>query len=362
MDLTSAEQVVAAVERLRAGRRRALVVGGGTGLGMLDDADADERLEVSGISGVTDYEPEDLTCTLGAGTTLAELRRVLAERGQTLPVWHPDPDRATVGGLVASGWSGLGRRLYGRLRDRVLEVRAVTGEGKLVRGGGRVVKNVTGFDLPRLFAGSFGTLGVLVELTVKVHPLPGPLHARAVTGPPEETAGALRRLVLHAPVAVEAVMESTDGRWTGYAFAPGPADDAASLLDPLEGDGTDPSMFERLAAQPLLAPAADGGIVVRAAVPPGDAAALVAELHGSARAVVDVASGVAWTATTGEGLAALRGFCEARGGSAVLLAGPPEVRLRYGTWGRAPQATAIMARLKALFDPDGVFPDAGFVR
>lgn len=362
MDLTSADEVSAAVQRLRSERRRALVVGGGTGLGVLDDAPADERLEVSGISGVTDYEPEDLTCTLGAGTTLGELRRVLAEHGQTLPVWHPDPDRATLGGLVASGWSGLGRRLYGRLRDRVLEVRAVTGEAKLVRGGGRVVKNVTGFDLPRLFAGSLGTLGVLVELTVKVHPAPGPLHARTVTGPPGQTAEALRRLALNAPVAVEAVMASTDGRWTGYAFAPGPPSDAASLLDPLGGEEADPSMFERLAPHPLLAPAADGGIVVRAAVPPGDAAALVAEVAGSERALVDVASGVAWTKTTGDGLAALRGFCEARGGSAVLLAAPPEVRRRYGTWGSAPQAAAIMARLKTLFDPDGIFPDAGFAR
>jgi glycolate oxidase FAD binding subunit len=126
-------------------------------------------LEIRAPAGVAAYEPDDLTITVGAGTPFADLDAALAERGQECPL---DPrDRAsTVGGVVASGLSGIRRLRHGPLRDQVLEVRYVDGDGRLVKGGGPTVKNVTGYDLPRLFVGSLGTLGVLVQLTLRCRP------------------------------------------------------------------------------------------------------------------------------------------------------------------------------------------------
>jgi glycolate oxidase FAD binding subunit len=126
-------------------------------------------VEIAAPAGVVRYEPEDLTITVGAGTSFAALDAALAEYGQECALDPRDPD-ATVGGIVACGRSGIRRLRHGPLRDHVLEVRFLTGDGRLVKGGGQTVKNVTGYDLPRLLVGSFGTLGVLVQLTLRCRP------------------------------------------------------------------------------------------------------------------------------------------------------------------------------------------------
>lgn len=151
---------------------RLLARGAGTkpGLSMAEDAAV---LDVSALTGVVEYDPGEFTITVRAGTPLAELETLLASNGQSLPF---DPPRAaagaTVGGTLAAGLSGSGRFRYGGLRDFVIGVVFVDGEGRRVRGGGKVVKNAAGFDLPKLFAGSLGRLGVMVEVTFKVFPLP----------------------------------------------------------------------------------------------------------------------------------------------------------------------------------------------
>jgi len=128
-----------------------------------------DATELRAPAGIARYEPEDLTVTVGAGTTCADLDAVLAERGQECPL-DPRDANATVGGVVACGLSGVRRLRHGPLRDQVLEVRFVTADGRLVKGGGPTVKNVTGYDLPRLFVGSFGTLGVIAQLTLRCRP------------------------------------------------------------------------------------------------------------------------------------------------------------------------------------------------
>lgn len=134
-----------------------------------------DAVEVHAPSGVIMYEPADLTVTIGAGTTEAELAEVVGEHGQECAL-DPRDRSATVGGVVACGLSGIRRLRHGPLRDHVLEVRFLTGDGRLVKGGGPTVKNVTGYDLPRLFVGSFGTLGVLVQITLRCRPRPAHAH------------------------------------------------------------------------------------------------------------------------------------------------------------------------------------------
>jgi glycolate oxidase FAD binding subunit len=130
-------------------------------------------LDLSGLSGVLEYDPGEFTFTALAGTPVSDVRALLAEHGQQMPFDPPLAERgATLGGTVAAGLSGPGRYRYGGVRDFILGVRFVDGEGQLVRGGGKVVKNAAGFDLPKLMVGSLGQLGVLVELTFKVFPRP----------------------------------------------------------------------------------------------------------------------------------------------------------------------------------------------
>ena len=132
-----------------------------------------ECLDLSALKGVIDYQPEEYTFTARAGTPVAEMTALLAEKGQYLPFDPPLAERgATLGGTVAAGLSGPGRYRYGGIRDFLIGIRFVDGKGQEVRGGGAVVKNAAGFDFPKLFVGSLGRLGILTELTFKVFPQP----------------------------------------------------------------------------------------------------------------------------------------------------------------------------------------------
>lgn len=145
------------------------------------------RLDMRQLSGIVSYEPSEFLISAQAGTPLAELQSALDEERQYLPFDPLYVSRgATLGGTVAGGLSGAGRLLYGSLRDFVMEVQLVDGLGKLVRGGGKVVKNAAGFDLPKLVVGSYGRLGVLTEITLKVFPRPpadATLQAQAASVP-----------------------------------------------------------------------------------------------------------------------------------------------------------------------------------
>jgi glycolate oxidase FAD binding subunit len=146
------------------GGRTALDYGGVPGLPGV-------AIDTRSLNRVIDYPAADMTVTLEAGMTLAELRRVLAERGQRLPLDAPEGDRATLGGIFATNASGPRRFGWGRPRDWIIGVGFVTAAGELVKGGGRVVKNVAGYDFPRLLTGSMGTLGIIVQLTLKTRPI-----------------------------------------------------------------------------------------------------------------------------------------------------------------------------------------------
>ncbi len=168
-------------------------------------------LELAGLRGVLEYDPGEFVFTALAGTPLTEVEALLARHGQYLPF---DPllaaRGATLGGTVAAGLSGPGRYRYGGVRDFILGVRYVDGAGELVRGGGKVVKNAAGFDLPKLFVGSLGMLGALVEVSFKVFPRPeATLTVRHALPTLDAALAALRRLYL-APLDVEAFELTVD--------------------------------------------------------------------------------------------------------------------------------------------------------
>jgi glycolate oxidase FAD binding subunit len=155
-------------------RREAIVIGAGaTRLGIGDPpVRYDLALDLSALRGVVEYEPGDLVATVRAGTTLAELADALLPHAQRWPVEPGLPERATVGGTLASAAGGPSRLRYFHPRDWVIGARVVLGDGTAVRSGGRVVKNVTGYDLTRLWSGTFGSLAAIVELTLKLTAVP----------------------------------------------------------------------------------------------------------------------------------------------------------------------------------------------
>ncbi|HEX3531236.1 MAG TPA: FAD-binding protein [Thermoanaerobaculia bacterium] len=163
------QSVAAAIES----GARLLPRGGGSKTALSTAADGASTLDLSDLSGVLEYLPEEYTFTALAGTRVKDVTALLAEKCQYLPFDPLLAERgATLGGSVAAGANGPGRQRYGGARDFLLAVRFVDGAGNLVRGGAKVVKNSAGFDLPKLMVGSLGRLGVLVELTFKVFPAP----------------------------------------------------------------------------------------------------------------------------------------------------------------------------------------------
>src|SRR4051794_24894267 len=149
--------------------------------------------EVSAPAGVVTFEPAEMTVRVRAGTTAAELDAVLAEGGQMVPLDPIDPARATVGGILAVGHSGLRRLRYGPVRDTLLEARFLSADGKLVKAGGPVVKNVSGYDLCRLLVGSLGTLGFIAEVVLRAQPRPNEQRWYRGTADPFETRKRLYR-------------------------------------------------------------------------------------------------------------------------------------------------------------------------
>ena len=157
------------------GAKRVRVRGGGSkpALSLRNGEDDAQLLDLTNLTGVVDYQPDEYTFTARAGTPVTEIAAMLAEKGQYMPFDPPLGERgATVGGTVAAGLSGAGRYRYGGIRDFLIGIRFVNGRGQEIRGGGAVVKNAAGFDFPKLFVGSLGRLGILTELTFKVFPQP----------------------------------------------------------------------------------------------------------------------------------------------------------------------------------------------
>jgi glycolate oxidase FAD binding subunit len=170
-------------------------------------------LDLSALRGIEEYDPRELTITAQAATPVEEVRDALAEHGQQLP-FDPPLGRAgaTLGGVVAAGTSGAGAFRHGGVRDFVIGVRFVDGTGRLVGGGGRIVKNAAGFDLPKLMVGSCGGLGVLVELTFKV--FPAPRETTTAVLELDDLAAALSAMVRLArgPLSIEALDLEPPGR------------------------------------------------------------------------------------------------------------------------------------------------------
>jgi glycolate oxidase FAD binding subunit len=180
---------------------------------------------------ILEHEPGDLTATVETGITLSALQSELGKRGQWVSLDPAQPERATLGGILASNASGPRRHLYGTCRDLLIGLTVVGGDGSIVRGGGKVVKNVAGYDLPKLYIGSYGTLGILVEATLKLRPLPDEDRLIVARFERLKAAGAAARAIV-ASDFIPSALELVDG---GASHALGLAASGGALLIGVDG-------------------------------------------------------------------------------------------------------------------------------
>ncbi|MFS2009370.1 FAD-binding protein [Azospirillum sp. CT11-132] len=218
------------------------ILGSGSRRGLGRPVQAGHVLDLSGLSGVIAYEPEELVLTALAGTPMDTIRVLLADRGQHL-AFEP-PEGGTLGGLVASGLAGPRRISAGSARDHTLGIAGVSGRAEAYKGGGKVVKNVTGYDVPKLMAGSFGTLTALTEITVKVLPAPEDTATLLLFGLDDAAAVAMLDRALRSPYEVSGAAHLPAGTAARSGVADVAGAGGAVTLVRLEGFG--PSVAARV--------------------------------------------------------------------------------------------------------------------
>ena len=346
---TSAQQVADVIAAANA-ERAAVVLLGGMTRSEVGDAPAryDVALDLRGVRGVVEHSPADLVCVVRAGTTLAELAAELGAKGQRWPVEAPDPARATVGGTIASAAATPSRLRHQHVRDWIIGCEAVLGDGTRARAGGRVVKNVTGYDLTRLYSGSFGTLAALVEVNLKLTAVDE--TARVLVMRDRDTArlGQIA-LELRTAVPVDAlVLASAEGAL--YVRIAG----STAAVERVARDVLSRGTFADAASvdlQRIVDRTVREDLVARLSVAPGSEAALLTD---DAIAFVGTGNAFLLGARSDDELRATRARAEADGGALVLERIEPSRRRTLGTWGALRAPATIQAALKRRFDPNGV--------
>jgi len=353
------------------------------------------------LNRLLEHEPGDLTATAQAGMTLGALQRELGTRGQWLSLDPAHADEATLGGIVSSNAAGPRRHLYGACRDLVIGLTVVTAAGTLVKGGGKVVKNVAGYDLPKLFVGAFGTLGVIVEATVKLRPRPDADRMVVARFASLKEAGAAARAVMGSDLLPSA-LDLVDGETLRALELGGP--DGAALLIGVDGIAeqvhwqcTEVERMLRLQglvdARVLDADARDAawrarGGLGRGAFPETAAVMKWVVLPAQVADVMEQGMGVALRAGLPVALAAHAGvgvveavlaggegadatkvsdvliewrtLVRAAGGQALVESAPLAIKERVPVWDDLGPALRIMQRIKSQLDPSGLLNPGRF--
>jgi len=398
---------------LRLASRAGLAVaprGGGTALGLGNPpARLDLILDTRRLSRMLEHAAGDLVVRVEAGATLTAVQRAVAVAGQTLALDPPEAERgATIGGIIAADLSGPRRLRYGTVRDLLIGITVVLADGTVATSGGKVVKNVAGYDLGKLFARSLGTLGVVVEAIFRLHPLPAAAGAAVVDLERAAAVGAAVRDVLRSPLVPSALeLRWSEGRGFLAALfesvAPGveaQCERAVALLSP-HGEGGAARVVAEEEAADLWAALAerpwqghgtaesgqtqhgtaehDGTLGLKLAYPLAELPRILDDVtdlatrHGlTSRLHAHAGTGVAYISFSGapDGddvethaaiVTALRKQALALGGSLVIMRGGAVLKRMVDAWGAVGDAQPLMARIKGEFDPDGVLNPGRFV-
>lgn len=352
----------------------------------------DLAIDLTALDQIVDLEPEDFTVTVQAGISMSTLEQALAQHGQFVPLDAPLAERATVGGLVAKGRGGARRARFGTVRDWLIGCSMLLPDGTPIKGGGRVVKNVSGFDLPKLFAGSFGTLGCITQATFKVWPLPVAdvtlLAPCDSFGAALELGRAMGRDVhgLEAAVALDAETAAQLKLDIGPALllriaGIGEAIDAMrEILADRTPSGTtqqdtDPTAWhavDDLEASVLETSARADDVLLRFGALPSHAPAIVSAIETALGDRVQcwayADTGLIFAAfptgdpdQTAATITELRGVVEARQGALTVERASPALKDQIDVWGDPGESVTIMRALKTQFDPKATLSPGRFV-
>jgi glycolate oxidase FAD binding subunit len=295
-----------------------------------------------------------MVVSLEAGITLEAAQAELAKAGQFLPLDPFNSPGHTIGGLLATGWSGPLRQRFGSARDFLIGIRVALPDGRLVSAGGRVVKNVSGYDMMKLHYGAMGSLGVIVAASFKV--FPRPLHDVTVSVKHHsiEDAWEAAERALAMPLAPAALELFPDGLVLARFF--GSTDATNRMVRELGWDRADESVWVEHSKRGPES-------WVRISVPRHALRGILATLPRDASWWASPGAGIAhWSFAGGlEAVRQVRAAAERAQGSLVVMAAPAEVAHELGAWGSTPATIEVMRRLKHAFDPDGVLNPGRFV-
>jgi glycolate oxidase FAD binding subunit len=366
----SEEEVVRIVQERAEATAPIEILGNGTKRGYGHQVDTEDKLSTKGLSGVLVYEPSELVISARAGTRVHEIETVLAAENQCLafdppdlgPLYSNEAGCGTLGGMIGANLSGPRRMVYGAARDHILGFKAVNGRGELFQSGGRVVKNVTGFDLSKLMTGSFGTLGVLTEVTLKVLPAPKQVNTLILKDLTLATAARHAQQIRNAEATISGLAYHAgelDIRIEGTEVSV--AEQRKSVANTLgrevqtfELSGAQSKRFwKKFADAQMFAGSQDP--IWRLSVPPMQIVQAFEALPDESKSSVmtDFGSGQIWFANRGEDISAeLHKAVSDLGGSATLMRGSAELRRKVPVFTPMPGPLAqITENVRTSFDP-----------
>lgn len=347
------------------------IAGAGTKRGWGNPVSAEMVVKTTGLTGVRHHSWQDLTATVGAGTPWAEMQRALGRHNQQValdPLW---PETATVGGIVATNDSGSLRLRHGGLRDLIIGMIVVLADGTIAKSGGKVVKNVAGYDLHKLMTGAFGTLGVIAEVTFRLHPIPAQTVTWTVASTESEAVGELMLKVLDSQFSTQAIQVRANAE--GYeldvelATLPevltaqtGALDRLAAVIGArgkLRFSAPQSSSANPFAAREELF-ASPGGVVVKATMLPSGIAQVSADVVRLGGSAVTQATGIMFARFSDEAavpaLPSLHAYVGAAGGGSLTVLRAPQRPLPEWSvplWGTESSPT-LMREIKRRFDPN----------
>ncbi|CAD5927338.1 FAD-binding oxidoreductase [Planktothrix agardhii] len=341
----------------------------------------DFAVSTQGMNQLIEHAVGDLTVTVEAGMKFSQLESILAQENQVLGFDPSYPETATIGGIIATGDTGSLRQRYRSIRDLILGISIVRYDGKIAKAGGRVVKNVAGYDLMKLFTGSYGTLGIISQITLRVYPQAEASGTVILTGEAEAISQVNQILLASAltPVAVD-LISSDLSKILGFgdniglmvrfqSIAEGVKQQSQRLIELGEKiglkaiyiDSDEENLWQQLKQQ-IWQSESNTDIVCKIGIAPTSAVKTLTQCQTLGIIHAGVGLGVLrFESVSPETLLNLRNWCESQGGFLSILKAPVDLKQQLEVWGYAGNALNLMRQIKQQFDPQNQFSPNRFV-
>ncbi|HEU4341409.1 MAG TPA: FAD-binding oxidoreductase [Candidatus Binatia bacterium] len=385
------DQLVAALRVCSDAEAAMIPWGGGTAMAVGNPPRAcDVVIALNRLNRLLEHDDANLTITVEAGMSLAELQAITARQHQFTPFDPPHAERATIGGIVAANLNGPRRMSHGSVRDLVTGMKVVLPSGEQIKAGGKVVKNVAGYDMCKLFVGSLGTLGIVKEVTLRVAPAPERAATLLASGTSSQVIRVSEQIARSPLLPAAAVILKLEPKemaryslqpWAIAAWTEGFAESVSRHLNDLKDiavrNGLTADTFESYAHTRFWGtirdfPLMPDRLVYRLTLPRASIPGLEQAWQnwqisdGSPGLIADAAAGTVWVSvaaqrSAGERFSKLISFARDCGGHAVIFAAPANVKDGVDVWGTAPTALSLMREVKRQFDPKGLLNPGRFV-